>query len=58
MAKRNFAKQNEYISRTYDRISLVVKKGEKEKIKQFATETGETLNGFIKRLIRDAMENV
>lgn len=57
MSKRDIAKQNEYISKTYDRINLVVKKGEREKIRQFASKTGETLNGFINRLIRNAMEN-
>lgn len=57
MAKRNIAKQNEYISRTYDRINLVVKKGEKEKIRQFAANRGESVVGFINRIIREAMEH-
>lgn len=56
MSKRNFAKQNEYIAKTYDRINLVVKKGEKEKIQQFAKQCGESLTAYINRLIREDMK--
>ena len=35
----------------YDRIQLVVPKGEKERIKAAADRSGESVNGFIYRLI-------
>ena len=45
-----------YRAKAYDNISLQVKKGDREKIKQFAEAHNESLNGFIVRVIREAME--
>jgi len=39
-----------------DRISIAVPKGNREKIKAHAAAQGETVNGFIKRAIDEAME--
>ena len=39
----------------YDRINLTVPKGRKEEIQAFATQTGESVNGFINRAIGEAM---
>lgn len=39
-----------------DRISIAVPKGNREKIKAHAASQGETVNGFIKRAIDEAME--
>ena len=39
-----------------DRISIAVSKGNREKIKAHAAAQGETVNGFIKRAIDEAME--
>ncbi len=41
----------------YDKILLRLEKGEKEKIKAHAESRGESVNGFITRLIKDAMES-
>ena len=49
------ARQNEYISKAYDRINLLVPKGDKERIKARAAEQGESLNGYINRLIKQDM---
>lgn len=49
------AYQNEYIEKTYDRINLTVPKGDKAAIKAFAEAHGESVNGFINRLIAEAM---
>lgn len=46
-----------YNAKAYDRIELKVKKGEKEKIKAYADQCGESLNGFINRAINEAMAN-
>lgn len=39
-----------------DRISIAVPKGEKDKIKAHAESKGESVNGFINRAIKQAME--
>lgn len=56
MAERKAKWQNDYILRTYDRINLTVAKGDKEKIKAHAESKGESVNGYINRLIREDME--
>lgn len=40
----------------YDRIQLVVPKGEKDKIKAHAEQQGESVNGFVNRAIKETME--
>ena len=42
-------------AKAYDEIKVRVPKGDKEKIQAFAQQSGETVNGFINRLIGDAM---
>ena len=49
------AHQNEYISKAYDRINLLVPKGGKERIRQQAAQQGESINGYINRLIKQDM---
>lgn len=48
--KQQFAKEK------YKRIPLDVAKEDYEKIKAYADNNGETVNGFIKRLISEAIE--
>lgn len=48
---------NKYIQKTYDRINLTVPKGQKELIKQYADSHGESVNGFINRVIKEALES-
>lgn len=45
-----------YNEKAYDRISLTVKKGERDELKTHAENQGESLNGFINRAIREAIE--
>lgn len=47
---------NKYISKAYDRINLVLPKGQKETIKAHAEARGESVNGFIGRAIQETME--
>lgn len=47
---------NRYIGKAYDRINLTVPKGDKERIKAHADQLGESVNGYINRLIREDME--
>lgn len=48
---------DKYKRKTYDRIELLVYKGEKQKIKDYASKKGKTVNGFITELIRNEMKN-
>ena len=45
-----------YNAKVYDRINLVVKKGERDKLKSHAEKQGESLNGFINRAIQEAIQ--
>jgi len=47
------ASKNKWISKTY--VNLTVPKGDKEAIRAFAAEKGESVNGFINRIIHEAM---
>lgn len=49
--------KNKYNAENYDRISLSVPKGKKDKIKAFAESKNESLNGFIIRAVDEAMES-
>lgn len=42
---------NKYIKTNYDRINLLLNKGEKDIIKKEADKTGESLNSYIKNSI-------
>ena len=53
---RRYKKQNDYIAKKYSRISVVVEKGLKERIREVAESSGETLNGYINRLIAEDLE--
>lgn len=46
---------NKYHKKAYDRINLIVKKGEKEIIKQRAEQLGKSVNQYISDLIKKDM---
>lgn len=48
--------KNKYNAANYDNLRVVVPKGKKDIIKAFAESKGESVNGFINRLINEAME--
>ena len=48
--------KNKWTADNCDRVSLVVPKGMKEKVKAHAEAHGETLNGFIKRAIEETIQ--
>lgn len=56
MSKPTAAVKNRYNSSAYDRVSLMVPKGDKEKIREHAEAKGESINGYIKRLIKEDMK--
>lgn len=56
MSKPATKAKNKYNAKTYDRINLQVKKGERDKLRAYAESQGESLNGFINRAIRETVE--
>lgn len=46
----------EYNREHYDRLHVFLARGEKEKVKEHAATTGETMNAFIKRAILETMD--
>lgn len=57
MGKSSTKAQNKYITKKYDRIALVVAKGQKEVIKEHAaTFDGGSINAFINRAISETMQ--
>jgi uncharacterized FlgJ-related protein len=58
MEEKKFDKiayNNQFNANTYDRINLTVPKGKKEEIKAHAEALGESVNGYIWRLIKEDM---
>ncbi len=56
MAKTSAAVKNRYNNKAYDRIAVVVPKGQKEMVKAHAELQGESVNAFIQRAIKETME--
>ena len=50
------ASHNKYNAKAYDRIGLMVQKGQKDTIKAHAESQGESVNAFVQRAIAEAME--
>jgi hypothetical protein len=44
-----------YTQKNYDQIKFVVKKGQRDRIKEYCTANGESLNAYIVRLIEEDM---
>ena len=54
--KKATQSKNDYAKKNYDDVRLQVRKGQKEQIKAYAESLGESVNGLINRLIKEAME--
>lgn len=54
--KTSYASKKKYQDKVYDRIGVVVPKGMRDQIKQFATENNKSLNAFIVEAIKKKME--
>lgn len=53
MEKEIIQQKNEYAKQMYDNVRLQVKKGTKEKVKSYAASQGLSLQGYIRKLIKD-----
>ena len=49
------AVKTKYNRRHYDRLTLLFPKGYKEKIREYATAHGLSVNGFVNKISREAM---
>ena len=50
--EKQYKRQNEHIKENYDRISITLPKGTKERIKS----KGESINGYITRIVLDDLD--
>ncbi len=55
VSKKQQACVRRYNEKAYDRIGIVVKKGNKDKIKLHAEQCGESTNSFINRAIDETI---
>ena len=56
VSKAQLKASERYIKEKLDQFTFRVPKGEKEKIKAHAEANGESVNGYLYRLIREDME--
>lgn len=50
--KKQYQRQNEYIKGSFDRVSVTLPKGTKERIK----ETGQSVNSFINKVVKKELD--
>jgi hypothetical protein len=58
MEKGKFDKvayNNQFNAQAYDRINLTVPKGKRQEIREYAEKRGESVNGYINRIIEEDM---
>ena len=55
--KTSAKSKNAYNTRAYDRLVLVVSKGDGEKIKAAAAAAGQSANAYMVQAVRERMEN-
>lgn len=51
--KREIAYNNEYNRENYDRITIMMPKGTREKLKEIARERGESVNALVAALLKE-----
>ena len=55
MGKTSTASKNRYNEKAYDRLALLVKKGERDIIRSYAEKQGKSLNAYIYDLVKSDM---
>lgn len=58
MSKASTVAKNKYAAKTYDRLSVVVPKGQKLEIQSYASAQGLSLNSYVVNLIEKDMQSV
>ena len=51
--RKQYARQKNYIKETFERVSVTLPKGTKDRIKA----TGQSVNGFINNVVMEALHN-
>jgi hypothetical protein len=46
---------NKYIAKTYDRLNIVIPKGQKATVQTHADQAGESVNGYVNKAVLDRM---
>ena len=55
MGKTSSESKNKYNAKAYDKVSVMLKKGQREIIADYASSQGLSLNGYINKLISEDM---
>ena len=53
MSKTSAAVKNRYASKAYDSLRIIVPKGRKSTVEAHVSGNGESINGYVNRLIRE-----
>lgn len=56
MGRTSSAVKNRYNAKAYDQLPIRVPKGRKADIEAYAQERGESVNGLVNLLLREAMQ--
>lgn len=57
MSKPTAAVKNRWNEKNYDRITIIVKKGTKDKFKEYADSEGMSLNAYIVNSVEEHINN-
>ncbi len=52
--KKQYARQNDFIKNSYDRVSVTLPKGTKQRI----TDTGQSVNAFINNAVMEKLNTI
>ena len=55
--KKKQALNNQRIRKKYEQLGIMLYRGEKEKILSHVAKTGETISGYVNRLISEDIQN-
>ncbi len=57
LSKARIKANNRFNAKTYDKITIMAPKGTKATIKDYAQKSGESMNTYINRAIKERIEN-
>ena len=58
ITEARYKANKKYDAKAYDRVSVVLYKGEKNSIRDYVTEEGFTFNGFIREAIIEKLQRM
>lgn len=56
--EKRYNRQNDYNRKNYDRVSVMLPAGERDRVREIAKESGKSLNAFIVEAIQEKIENI